>query len=611
MRGPPRSTVDGKACAFPASTMQGLRLLARRWAAAFRSKKQRTPRRPVAHFAEWQGCFGWSENGTDRQPCTGRGTCVLGLCACVDGAYGADCAEGSPSPAVARAGRASGSLAERAPLGRLRRTGPPSDLQVYVYDLPAEIGLVPRAAMAERLTARGAGDAIYSAEWRFVDRLLGDRATRTLDPAAADLFYVPVFAVDGPACNNRCDHGALELALQYVRARYGRWWSRRGGRDHVAFLAGDRGACGLGALGRRLIILSHWGLVAPFEFAAQHARLGRNRSFAARHFERPHLRNEMGAGRWCHSPHKDIVVPPFVLDTAAAAAAAAASDPERAFEYEMIHAGGIFSWLERGPRVLSGYSLGMRQALFEAYGGARGGRHRILVANRSIAERTWHRAKSCLAPAGDGWGIRVGKSVLSNCVPLVAQPFVLQPFEDVLSYERFALRLSLDQVDELPRILGRVNGSKLAAMRRELQRVRAAFVWGEGGKAYEYTLLAMCHRAVELLGSLRGGAQGCARLAGPLHGASATRRSPSWLPQTVVSASRSLVAQRRERLDRRTRRGRGEVGDELGPIRRRRARRQRVDPSASRPSRSRSAQGVRRVVRRPHRHPDDESKVLS
>jgi hypothetical protein len=47
----------------------------------------------------------------------------------------------------------------------------------------------------------------------------------------------------------------------------------------------------------------------------------------------------------------------------------------------------------------------------------------------------------CLAPYGWGWGIRLAQVMLSGCVPVVIQPHVFQPFEDVLDYDAFSVRL--------------------------------------------------------------------------------------------------------------------------------------------------------------------------
>jgi hypothetical protein len=54
----------------------------------------------------------------------------------------------------------------------------------------------------------------------------------------------------------------------------------------------------------------------------------------------------------------------------------------------------------------------------------------------------------CLSPYGFGWGIRTAQAVVAGCVPLVIQPHVFQPFEDVLDYDAFSVRL--------PRWVGRV-----------------------------------------------------------------------------------------------------------------------------------------------------------
>ena len=56
----------------------------------------------------------------------------------------------------------------------------------------------------------------------------------------------------------------------------------------------------------------------------------------------------------------------------------------------------------------------------------------------------------CLATAGDGWGTRLSEAVLAGCVPLLAQPAVLMPFEDILAYESFSLRLAPEEVASLP-----------------------------------------------------------------------------------------------------------------------------------------------------------------
>ena len=58
-------------------------------------------------------------------------------------------------------------------------------------------------------------------ERAFLDALLQDGPTRTLDPESADLFLVPFWSVYGPAFNNYCDRARLEIELK-LRARASR-----------------------------------------------------------------------------------------------------------------------------------------------------------------------------------------------------------------------------------------------------------------------------------------------------------------------------------------------------------------------------------------------------
>ena len=53
-----------------------------------------------------------------------------------------------------------------------------------------------------------------------------------------------------------------------------------------------------------------------------------------------------------------------------------------------------------------------------------------------------------------------------GCVPLIIQPNVTQPLEDILPYETFSLRVGLDDVPRLPEILGAVSRSQHASLLR-------------------------------------------------------------------------------------------------------------------------------------------------
>jgi hypothetical protein len=59
----------------------------------------------------------------------------------------------------------------------------------------------------------------------------------------------------------------------------------------------------------------------------------------------------------------------------------------------------------------------------------------------------------CLAPSGAGWGIRLAEMMVEGCIPVIIQDNVTQPWEEVLPYHRFSLRVKEADVPTLPAIL--------------------------------------------------------------------------------------------------------------------------------------------------------------
>lgn len=220
----------------------------------------------------------------------------------------------------------------------------------------------------------------------------------------------------------------------------------------VIWLTGDRGACGLGPTGAAAepIFVSHWGLLGPWADARAIALRGSDASPVLRDAvlrERPGAASveaaatkpanmleeaaaaplssprdatlapaleaeapAMGAGSsaggrrthfeskgWCHAPHKDIIVPPFILAPALGWEAAwrqadLSHHPRPLFNvtYQLVHSGGICGWRNGcSGRPLytqrpSPYSLGIRQRLFDAWGGEQGRRIRVAIYNQSV-----------------------------------------------------------------------------------------------------------------------------------------------------------------------------------------------------------------------------------
>ena len=85
---------------------------------------------------------------------------------------------------------------------RARRTKP---LSIYVYELPPSLGFTYGRSLKAGL--------IYTAELHFLDALLADDTTRTLDPSEAELFFVPFLSAYGQAANRYADRARLELVI--------------------------------------------------------------------------------------------------------------------------------------------------------------------------------------------------------------------------------------------------------------------------------------------------------------------------------------------------------------------------------------------------------------
>ena len=86
--------------------------------------------------------------------------------------------------------------------------------------------------------------------------------------------------------------------------------------------------------------------------------------------------------------------------------------------------------------------------------------------------------------------------MLAGCVPLIIQPGVRQPLEDVLPYDSFALRVGADAVPRLHTLLASVSDADHARMRERAKHYGRAFDWvSSGGLAYAFTRYSLCLRA--------------------------------------------------------------------------------------------------------------------
>ena len=304
---------------------------------------------------------------------------------------------------------------------------------------------------------------------------------RTEDPSEAHLFFLPALTY---AYTSNLGHPDFHITrvINYVREEFP-YWNRSSGRDHIVWTPGDRSSCLLNSPeAKSLIKLTHFGYF--------------DRTAAGKFPMVLHVPNE----EWgCYHPLRDVAMPP------------------------LLSHGGLVAKETFIDRVKSADNpLPLRKELFFFAGGFRpddleysgGTRHLIadfvskwndtdfIIVEGSIIdyEETLRKTKFCLAPYGHGWGIRIVSIMVTGCIPVIVQEHVFQPYEDILPYEEFSIRLNNDDIPMLPSILRSISPQQLAALQAGVAKYWPAFIWHSeyGGKAFEYAMLALRRRHVNL-----------------------------------------------------------------------------------------------------------------
>eukprot|EP00197_Chlamydomonas_leiostraca_P007122 CAMPEP_0202862894 /NCGR_PEP_ID=MMETSP1391-20130828/3761_1 /ASSEMBLY_ACC=CAM_ASM_000867 /TAXON_ID=1034604 /ORGANISM="Chlamydomonas leiostraca, Strain SAG 11-49" /LENGTH=615 /DNA_ID=CAMNT_0049542483 /DNA_START=220 /DNA_END=2068 /DNA_ORIENTATION=+ len=362
-------------------------------------------------------------------------------------------------------------------------------VRIYRYELPWNIShdcLLHEAAYH--------WDRLYGAFQAFETLLAQDWVVRTENPWEANLFYVQ--ANTYLYSQNVIDPTAhVARVLNYVRMRYPTFWRRNRGKDHVIWIPGDMGPCLLP--GARFIQypikLAHFGL--------QVHKNNYTNMPGARPAEWIKGAHEEYS---CFKHEKDVVVPPHYADfhhidkaeaTFQASLAANHSRP-----YLLFFAGTIRDHQAH-------YSGGARQAF-----------HKHLVApdeGKSEADKlypdlkfggpaseTGYQAQFCLIPYGDGWGNRIMFAAYQACIPVITQDYVHQPFDEVIPYEEFAVRIRNLDIPDLVHHLRAIPQSSIHAMRAAWHKYWSAYFWypDHGGTAYNWTIRSLHKKLYNLWG---------------------------------------------------------------------------------------------------------------
>lgn len=385
--------------------------------------------------------------------------------------------------------------------GRLRPRRP----YVYVYDVPEHTSLILQyRAQAYMCTHRVFSDMnetkfptgyAYTIETAVHEWLLRS-PHRTVDGANADFFYVPLYTAcailpvydyvgPGPFATGYPMRPVTAMrmvadAVEYVRSALP-YWDAKQGKDHIFLLSHDEGGCWAPKdVATNSILLTHWGRMDehPTSSSRYMADIWSSnwspdtRAPSGKRWQFPKGSRSMIGDHPCYVPSKDIVIPVFSppgywSDTPWLSTTTA--PPRKTFAY---FSGNL---AEREPLK---YARGIRHRLRKSFMNTPGWK---LYGNRGSAySHDLARSEFCIVPpGGDGWSSRVDDSVRHGCIPVIIMDNVHMPFETVLDYSLFAVRVAESDVEWTDEILRNISLDARRRMRDSMSRLWLRYTYAQ------------------------------------------------------------------------------------------------------------------------------------
>ncbi|WCJ33921.1 exostosin family protein [Euphorbia peplus] len=440
--------------------------------------------------------------------CSGHGYCRGGFCQCDSGWYGTDCSIPSVLSSVSEWPRwlrpAQLDLPELVhhdkKLVHLNAAVSKKRPLIYVYDLPPDFNsllLEGRhfkfecvSRIYDERNATFWTDHLYGAQMALYESILAS-PFRTLNGEEADYFFVPVLdsciitrADDAPHLSME-EHKGLRssLTLEYYRKAYTHivehypYWNRSLGRDHIWFFSWDEGACYAPKEIWNSMMLVHWGNTNSKHKHSTTAYWADNWN---------EISSDKRGTHPCFDPDKDLVLPAWKQPDASVLKSklwTRSLDMRKTLFYFNGNLGPAYP----NGRPEDTYSMGIRQKLAEEFGsspnndGKLGKQHSEDVIVTQLRSENYHdeiaSSVFCGVLPGDGWSGRMEDSILQGCIPVVIQDGIFLPYENVLNYESFAVRIYEDEIPNLIKILRAFNETEKEFRLSNVKKIWQRFLY--------------------------------------------------------------------------------------------------------------------------------------